>query len=53
MKYECGTFVDEPYRGKQKYLERTCPSDPSSTTDTSWTGLGLSLEIQNKRALTD
>jgi hypothetical protein len=53
MKYDCGKFMDEPDRGKRKYLEKTYSNDLSSTTDSSLTGLGLNLEIQNKRALTE
>jgi len=43
----------EPDRGKPKYLEKKCPSDPSSTTNPSWTGLELNPEIQSNRGLTD
>jgi len=53
MKHECGAFMDEPNREKPKNLKKTCSSDISPTTDPSWTGLGLNLVIQNKRAPAD
>jgi len=44
---------NEPDRGKSKYLEKACPSDPLSTTCPSWTGLGMNLEIPSNKGLTD
>ena len=45
--------MDEADRRKPKNLEKICSSGLSPTTDPSWTGLRLNLEIQNKRALND
>jgi hypothetical protein len=38
---------------KFKYLGKTCPSDHSSAMYPFWTGLGMNLEIQSKKELTD